>query len=203
MSWWVGPASPKNAAIHLMVSAPFRKVSADWGATVHVGDCEIVPLAIYGVRAVNADTSFASAELEVRTALRPANGTFAWWADAVGPLEQRCNGDVRNALCATGGPPCPTGQTCQLVWGLPDGYTNFDDFLAGDRLFMALPGTPVPHLTWVDLHGNDSAESGSEQYDPPNGVVNYADMQQIMLAFTGRPYPYLDPADCPDVGTWP
>jgi hypothetical protein len=203
MSWWVGPASPRNADIHLMVSESFRKVSADWGELVHVGDCEIVPIATYGVRAVNVDTGFESAPLEVRTARRPANGSFAWWADVVGPLESRCDGDLRNARCDAGDPPCPTGQTCRQVWGAPDGYTNVDDFLAGEVLFSAAPGMTLPSLIAMDLHGNDSGQPGSEGYDPPNGLINHADMQLVMLAFQGRPYPFNDPAECPDLGTWP
>jgi len=202
-SWWVGPASPRDPAIHLLVSEPFRKVSPNWGDVVHVGDCEIVPIATYGVRAVNVDTGFVSAELAVHTARRPANGIFAWWADVVGPLRSYCDGDLRNARCEPGDPPCPAGQACRPAWELPDGFTNFDDYLAVDWLFMRLPGTTLPEPTWVDLHGNDSGQSGSQAFDPPNGVANHADMQQVVLAFMGRPYPFFDPADCPDVGTWP
>jgi hypothetical protein len=39
--------------------------------------------------------------------------------------------------------------------------------------------------------------------DPPQGVAGFSDVQQILLAFQGRPYPYADPADCPDVAAWP
>jgi hypothetical protein len=44
---------------------------------------------------------------------------------------------------------------------------------------------------------------GSAMVDPPQGVAGFADVQQIVLAFQGRPYPYADPADCPDVAAWP
>jgi hypothetical protein len=44
---------------------------------------------------------------------------------------------------------------------------------------------------------------GSAQFDPPNYVANFADVQFFVFAFQGLPYPFLDPADCPDTGTWP
>jgi hypothetical protein len=58
----------------------------------------------------------------------------------------------------------------------------------------------VPDITWVDLHGDNG---GDASVDPPQGAANFADISGIVAAFSGRPYPYSDPADCPDVGAWP
>jgi hypothetical protein len=89
------------------------------------------------------------------------------------------------------------------TWSPPDGATNFDDVTAGVFAFQALPGQAMPDRKWVDLHGDDSATPGSAAYDPPNYVANFSDIQFTVLAFQGRPYPFSDPADCPDVGAWP
>ena len=53
---------------------------------------------------------------------------------------------------------------------------------------------------WVDMHGNDGGDAVA---DPPNFVPNFSDIAFITLAFQGRPYPFSDPAGCPDVGDWP
>ena len=51
-------------------------------------------------------------------------------------------------------------------------------------------GGPVikwaPASVWVDI-------------DPevPDMVLNFSDIQQIVNAFMGDPYPYSDPEDCP------
>jgi hypothetical protein len=119
----------------------------------------------------------------------------------VSALQTHCAGDLRQAACSR--PADCGGDRCWPVWGRPDGYAGFDDVLAALFAFQKLPGTISPDLTWVDLHGNDSGISGSERYDPPNWVANFADIQQFLLAFQGRPYPYVDPAGCPDVGSWP
>ena len=39
--------------------------------------------------------------------------------------------------------------------------------------------------------------------NPPNYVINFADIANIVGAFQGYPYPFKDPADCPSVGEWP
>jgi hypothetical protein len=199
---WVGPESPLVNGVHLLVSEPFRRVSTAWPAVVHVGDCEIVPIAAYSVVAVDVDAELSSTSLAVETIGRPS-GNSAWWADGVGPLEGHCEGDLRNPVCDPLLNDCPIGQSCGLVWSEPDGAANFDDVLAAIMLFASLPDTALPHTTWVDLHGDDSATMGSAQFDPPNYVANFADVQFFVFAFQGLPYPFLDPADCPDTGTWP
>jgi len=200
--WWVGPESPRGNGVHLLVSRPFRRIDdgGDWPDVVHVGDCEIVPLATYMVRAVDTVSDIESEGLMVRTILRPTVNV-AWWADTVGAQQMRCNGDLRQAACTTtaicGGAPC------LAVWGEPDGFAGFDDVLAVLSAFQHKPSLAQAHFTWVDLHGDDSGTPGSEQFDPPNFVANFSDVQQAVLGFQGRPYPYFDPARCPDVGAWP
>lgn len=202
MTWWVGPEDPnKLNDVHLMVSESFRRESTTWPAVVHVGDCEIVPIARYGIRAVEVGTSVESDELEVRTADRPTAGVAAWWGDGVGPLESHCNGDLRDPACVSTA-DC-AGAPCTEVWGLPDAAMNFDDITASVFLFQATPGSAAPDVTWVDLHGNDTGTPGSEAFDPPNYVANFSDIQFMIQAFQGLPYPFADPGDCPDAAAWP
>ena len=186
-TWWVGP---ENAAtgVHLMVTQPCRKVSTNWPAVVHVGDCEIAPVATYGVRAVNVTAIAESAELEVSTIDKPNT----YWADGVGPLGNYCTG---NWAACTGPVDCP-GESCIEQWPPPDGFTNFNDVTAAVFKFQMLPGFTVPHMTWVDMYG---AATGDPKVDPPDYVVNFSDIQQIVLGFQGWPYLFADPAECPDV----
>ena len=194
-TWWIGPDSPEGNGVHLLVSEPFRQVSTSWPAVIQVGDCEIVPNATYGVRAANTATGALSDELSLATIARPGAN---YWADGVGPLGDYCTGTW--APCPNGVPDCPSGESCNPQWSPPDGATNFDDVTATVFLFQSAPGRTVPDVTWVDMHGDDG---GDAMVDPPNYIANFADIQFIVLAFQGRPYPFLDPADCPDVGEWP
>ncbi len=199
--WWVGPESPLGNGVHLMVSKPFRKVSTDWPNPTHVGDCEIVPEAVYGIRAVNMASGGESGKLLVETTLF-ATGSSSWWGDCVGPLKKFCGGDIRTAECA-GSAECTPPFTCDPAWTLPDGSVNFDDVNAA--LALVAPGaTSVPpHTTWVDLHGNATGTPGTQNYDPPNFVLNFSDIAQIIFGFQGLPYKGFDPAECPDVPNWP
>ena len=194
-TWWVGPEHPTlGNDVHLLVTEPYRKVSAAWPATVHVSDCEIVPLATYGVRTYDLDLGLGaeSAELKVATIGKPN----VWWADCVGPLGDYCTG---NWASCSGDGDCPSGEACMEQWGPPDGITNFQEVTAAVFAFQQTPGLTVPEITWVDLHGNDG---GDANVDPPNYTVNFADISQIIAAYQGWPYPYRNPADCPDVTEW-
>lgn len=193
-TWWVGPEHPTAANdVHLMVTQPYRKVSDDWPDVVHVADCEVVPLAVYGVRTYAVDAGIESAELELRTINKPD----AWWADCVGPLGDYCTGNW--ASCAGDG-DCPPGETCTEQWPPPDGFTGFMDVNAAVFTFSGLPAVTATGIWNLDLHGDDG---GQAHADPPNYVVNFADIANMIGAFQGRPYPYDDPGDCPDVGAWP
>ena len=227
-SWWVGPEHPTlGNGVHLLVSEPYRKVSSAWPPVVHVADCEVVPAAIYEIVAVDTDMAGDSTPLEVRTAARPD----MHWADCVGPLGSYCAGSWRacvtsvdcgycynwnaypvghpnnassltsctsDADCPLAGEFCGTG--CLEQWPPPDGFINFQDVTAAVFTFAMLPGLPSTDVENVDLHGNDA---GDASVDPPNYVINFTDIANLISAFQGRPYPYADPADCPDVTTWP
>ena len=164
-----------------MLSGPFRLVPAaqdaqyhdDWPSPVHVGDCEIVPVATYGVQRIvhgtpEEDPASYSTLLAVDTCAKPAQARH--WGDAVGPL-------------------LPGGW-----WQDPDGFTNFQDVSAAVFAFQKLPGHPGPEVMRVDVHGN---EYGDASVDPPNEIVNFCDIQNLLRAFEGYPYPYSDPANCP------
>ena len=194
MTWWVGPASPGGSGVHLLVSAAYRKVSDAWPAVVHLADCEVVPRALYGVRTFNAVSAFESAELEVSTITKPD----LYWADGVGDLGSFCTGDW--TACPNGDSDCPSGESCVEQWSLPDGVTNFYDITAAVFAFQQTPGLTMPQVMWVDLHGDGNGQAST---DPPNYMPNFADITLTVLAFKGRPYPYADPAECPDVGVWP
>lgn len=186
-TWWVG--APDAGGVARLVSLPLRHVSANWPAVVHVGDCEIVPQASYGVRVVAGE--FTSAATVVETTGRP--GT-EYWADCVGNLADYCTGNW--APCPNGTADCAPGESCIQQWPPPDGAINFDDVGAAVFAFQAAPNFTVPEVTWIDLHGDDA---GSAQVDPPNQATNFADIQFMVIAFQGGAYPFVDPALCPDV----
>lgn len=160
---------------------------------VHIGDCEIAPVATYHLRAIaegaaETDERNYSDPLPVDTAGKPGSN---YWADCVGPLQMVCSGD-RVTPCVEAA-DCPPGETCG-VYAEPDGYTNFVDIGAAVKAFQKVPGTVWPDTLCVDIHGN---EFGDAVIDPPNYVVNFSDVQQMVLAFKGNPYPFSDPGACP------
>ena len=188
-SWWVGP--PDQDGVSRLVSEPFRHFSDNWGLAVHVGDCEVVPLARYVLRAYDG-TNFSD-PFVVETATRPGDN---YWADAVGPFGTFCNGDSSGAACDPLNNSCAGGAPCLGAWTPADGAINFDDIGAAVRLFQSPPGAVLPDMHWVDLHGDNA---GDAVVDPPNFVTNFADVQFMVLAFAGAPYPFADPILCPDV----
>ena len=228
-SWWVGPEHP-TTGVHLMVTEAYRKVSADWANPVIVSDCELVPAAVYEARAVLAGSGppeIESDPLDIKTAEKPDK----FWADCVGSLGDYCAGNWRacttSADCGvcynwnaapTGDPnnassltPCITdddcpepgefcGTDCLAQWPPPDGFINFHDINAAVFTFSGLPSVTSTDLPNVDLHGD---AAGDANVNPPNYIVNFNDIGLLVKAFEGWPYPYSDPGDCPDVGTWP
>lgn len=131
---WVGepfdPGCPDNCTgdfIARVVPDPVYRV---WPETVvQVGDCEIVPVASYQLRAT-ADEVIYPPPIVVDTIDRP--GALAW-GDCVGFFMDG------------------------FGWLGPDGVTNFNDVSAAIRLFQA--GPYAPHITWVDLHGGESGDA--------------------------------------------
>lgn len=172
---WVGEpveiGCPNNCSGDFVAPVVSNPVYRAWPEpVVHVGDCEIVPVAVYNIRSTVFGELF-SEPLVVGTILKPVSAS---WADCVGPLIEGSG------------------------WTAPDGATNFDDVTAAVMAFQRVPGSFWPHVTAVDLHGDDlPPEQGGASASPPNRVVNFTDVQFIVLAFEGGPYPFNDPADCP------
>ena len=183
---WVG--EPDDNKVARVVPEAVHRIWTE--PVIHLGDCRIVPVATYEISATFDELAF-SEPLLVETIARPGTN---FWADAVGTLTYFCDGDRRNAVCDPENNECPLGQSCEPAWLPPDGVTNFNDVTAAVFAFQTVPGTVWPDITWVDLHGDDF---GDANVDPPNYVVNFSDIQQIVLAFGGAAYPYSNPADCP------
>ncbi len=70
------------------------------------------------------------------------------------------------------------------VWSHANGVANIDDAVAVIQGFQQL--STMAHLTWLDLHP-----------EVPNRIANFNDVQAAISAFTGDPYPYSNPSDCP------
>lgn len=170
---WVGepvePGCPTACSGDFVSRIVATAVFRVWSEpVVHVGDCRVVPAASYDIRAT-LNGSIFSAPLTIPTVPKPA---VAAWADCVGPLIEG------------------------VGWSEPDGATNFNDIQAALQVFQQ-HGLP-PHATRMDIHGAElPAEAGGAAMSPPNFVVNFADIQFMVLAFQGTPYPFSDPADCP------
>jgi hypothetical protein len=143
--------------------------------TLHIGDCEVAPVATYLVYACDSDfPERCSVPLVIPTQALPfyAPGLRGGYADVVGPVDD---------------------QT--LEFASPDGFVNANDLL-GFLLTVQNYGTlakPQAHPTWVDLHG---LGAGS----PPNYILNVSDLQQILFGLLGRPWTQspanLQPGDC-------
>ncbi len=141
-------------------------------STLHIGDCEIVPGAIYNVYfcdAVNGDP--CSDPLPVETTRKPE--LMPHYGDVAGPV------------------------TPQLLYTLPDDYTSVID-IAAYALTVKNWGTtnlPQAHPTWIDLHGPDPGI-------PPQYILGVTDLTMILRAWVNAwPYENsiggLAPGDCP------
>lgn len=100
--------------------------TADWPDPVHVGDCEIVPVATYEVRGIilgfdEENPDHFSPSREISTIPQPG---AKFWADVAGEL---------------------LGS-----WTPPNGVTNFQDVFSILQTFSVDPFAPPK--TWTDLH---------------------------------------------------
>jgi cysteine-rich repeat protein len=193
------PGSPPCLGEDFAASTVDAPVLRIWSENpVHVGGCEIIPVATYEVRG-SADGIVLTQPLVVGTILKPG---------------ERHYGDT--AGIGTGDLPPLPGFTP------PNQIVNVADVMA---FILTLKGatSPSAHTTWVDLHGLGTAEpvcsvSGTPCFDdtecpdgescvyPPNGVppdfiLNVSDLQRIIFGFEGRTWAetpgHLNPADCP------
>jgi len=194
------PFAPTGTHISRADPMAFAQVGTAWPDEVHVCDCEIVPQATYKVTTVAMPSLQESTALNVSTIARPAAGVYAWWADAVSLKAKYCNNGLPSGTTCVNDAGCGgTPGSCVLGWGPPNGFTNADDILATLSVYKAFGPKPVPptgpgsmatpqvaDITWIDMHDV-----------VPNAVSNASDVQNIGLAFAGRPYPFPDPLDCP------
>ncbi len=72
----------------------------------------------------------------------------------------------------------------EFTWTPPNGVQNFADVQAAIHAFQGV--SSAAPLYWADV-----------EPEVPNRVVNFNDVLQLVLAFTGQPYPFGDPANCP------
>lgn|GEM_PF-1955560 len=70
------------------------------------------------------------------------------------------------------------------TWLPPNGTANIDDAVAVIQGFQELPS--MAHPTRLDLHP-----------EVPNRIININDVLMTILGFTGVPYPFSDPMNCP------
>ena len=143
--------------------------------TLHIGDCEVVAVATYEVRAAlepdEGPPVVFSDPLEIGTILK-VNNFGKYYADVSG------------------------GTSDGLVFDPPDGFVNVNDVQT--YLLTLEPAPPVAHVTWPDLHGSPTGAG-----NPPQQILNVADLQQILLGDKGLTYKqtgdpdHLDPCDCP------
>ena len=109
MLGWVG--EPDINGVSRIVDQP---VYREWPeAVVHVGDCEVVPVATYEIRAT-MDAELFSEPLEVSTIAQPSP---KMWGDCVGQLE---------------------GE----AWAGPNGVVNMDDIMAAVQRFQQHASAP-------------------------------------------------------------
>ncbi len=144
-------------------------------STLHIGDCEIIPVATYEVWAcLPPDGTICTGPLTIGTIEQPfvSPGFRGNYGDAVGPVD---------AITEQFTPP--------------DGFTNVID-VSGYILTQqnyGTPNKPQTHPTWVDLHGLGDG-------NPPQYILNVSDMGQILKAFAGDAWTddpgNMDPGQC-------
>ncbi|UCE62451.1 MAG: peptidylprolyl isomerase [Phycisphaerales bacterium] len=191
------PGEPECDGVDYISRVVTEPVYRTWPEdTIHVGDCEIVPVATYGI-ACTLDEIETQQPLIVPTIHKP--GRWHHYGDTAGVG----TGDL---------PPdpgfTPPNQIC--------GVTDITAFL----LTAEGPTRPNVHRTWVDLHGLgrppgvcsetltscvDSAECPPGERcvsgNPPQYLLGVSDLQRILFGIEGQKYTFavdqLDPGDCP------
>ncbi len=122
---WVGV--PGAGDIAGVSATPVTRV---WNETlVHVGDCGVIPVASYAIRASIDNGQSFSADLLVDTIELPSGGKF--WGDTVGSFDG-------------------------IQWTAPNTIVNANDFLAALQKFQSLPS--APHITVVDVQSVSSTD---------------------------------------------
>ncbi len=144
--------------------------------TLHVGDCEIIPVAEYEIRAcLPPDGVVCSDPLTIGTIAQPfvSPGFRGNYGDAAGPVD---------------------AITEEFI--PPDGITNVVDVFAyvNTKQNYGTANKPQTHPTWVDLHGPGDGQ-------PPQYILNVSDMGQILKGFAGDAWTddpgNMNPGECP------
>ncbi|UCE59911.1 MAG: hypothetical protein JSU63_21005 [Phycisphaerales bacterium] len=178
LTWWVGepfqeprgclpPPCGADDSIARMVHQPVFRVWTE--ETLHVGDCEMVPVATYGIRATPDGETF-SAPLSVATIGKPG---LAHYGDVVG--------------MSTGHLPPLPGFTP------PNGIVNVSD-VSAYLLTVDGPFSPSAHVTWIDLHGPGLGSPPQYVLNASDLTRIYFGMQGE--TYTQQPN-QLDPGQCP------
>jgi hypothetical protein len=143
-------------------------------STLHVGDCEMIPVASFEIRAcLPPDGAICSDPLTIGTIAQPF----------VSPGFRGNYGDVAGTVVGTEFSP-------------PDGITNVVDVSAYilTKQNYGTANTPQTHPTWVDLHGLGDG-------NPPQYILNVSDLGQILKAFAGDAWTddpgNMTPGQCP------
>ena len=147
--------------------------------TLHVGDCEVIPAATYEIRACIEDPATGEIvcgdALTISTIEQPflAPGFRANYGDVAGPVS--------------------LGN-----FAPPDGIANVTDvsaYLKTVQNYGVIPlKLPQVHPTWIDTTGLGAG-------NPPQFIINVADLQVIRFGITGKTWVdfggNLNPAACP------
>ncbi len=143
--------------------------------TLHIGDCEIIPVATYEIRAcLPPYGTICSDALSVPTIAQPflSPGFRGNYGDVAGPVDP------------------VTGN-----YTVPDGLTNVVDvsaYILTEQNY-GTANKPQTHPTWVDLHGLGDG-------NPPQYILNVSDLGQILKAFAGDAWTddpgNLNPGQC-------
>jgi hypothetical protein len=144
--------------------------------TLHIGDCAIIPVASYEIRAcAPPDGTVCGEPFTIGTIEQPfvSPGFRGNYGDAVGPVD---------AITEEFAPP--------------DGFTNVIDVSAYilTKQNYGTADKPQTHPTWVDLHGLGDG-------NPPQYIINVSDLGQILKAFAGDAWTddpgNMNPGQCP------
>ena len=166
-----GPCGPTDQFSRVDATPHFQV----WDlTTLHIGDCEIVPVAMYEIRAyVPPDGTVCGDPMPMGTIRQPLTS----------PGFRGNYGDVAGRVVGTKFTP-------------PDGVTNVLDVSAYQLTAQnyGTTNTPQTHPTWVDLNGLGAGQ-------PPQYILNVADLGQILKALQGAEWTTdpgnLNPGSCP------
>ncbi len=187
LSWWVqapqqeqlgcipGPCGDEDWFARVDATPYFDTWTLN---TLHIGDCEVIPVATYGVRACLAPDGIVCSEpVTVGTIRQPeiAPGFRGNSGDVVGPVE---------------------GTDSDLHFTPPDGFTNVVDVSAYvlTKQNYGTASKPQAHPTWIDLHGLGDG-------NPPQYILNVSDLGLILKALVGDAWTddpgNMNPGACP------